>query len=1099
MSASDQTLSDLPSTHVVRGCLARVRRRWLATDLAAGALRLLGITLALLLVLGIVEMLARPGAAWRIGLMLVALGFWLASVWRWLVRPARERITDARAAVKVESAFPQLENALINAVQLAVAVRLPAPALAAAAIDQAALRVQALPVERAVSVTPIKRAAMVLGAAALCFALIAGVKGPAFVAALQQLLRPTAFVPAVGDHPIVSVKPGDCSVLAGGELNVEVEVAPYEGEAPEATLYVREEGAPREQAVKMEMAERVRFLAPLREIRKALVYRVEIGTSQSALYKVSIVERPRVDRIDLSITPPAYTGLKSERYQDVPGDIRAPQGSKVELTAHSDRVVTEGAVVIEETDAVPLTLGGEGQSLTGAFEIKRSGYYTIRLKNAGGHTNAEGAPHKIECIPDRPPAVRIAAPVEKELTLGAGASVPIAVEATDDYGLAEVSVRFKRNREGVEQVLKVWKEFPPPGRAARVQAVLALTPEAGFEAGDTVYYLAEAKDRAQSSRTVAQVIKVIDPKKAKEEKIEALGDVLKRLEMVLQWQNAALAASDRHRDLALKEKKAVPAPEAARVLDAQAKIRAESAEVAKSITPSDKTLSWVREALAGLLADPMPKALVAAERVLKLAAQPADLAGPLNELGAEQRRIVAGLKSILAVLPKVAEAVKEEVDRTQGYDLPNDVKKELEDLKDKLKEFADQQKKTVKASEDLAKKPAEDLSEEEKKEMKALEANQDDWAKFMREAYSDFSKIPKQDFTDPRLLQELLQTYEEVEMAKDALSKKAAEIAVAVEESGVEDAKSLTTHIEKWLPDKPDREKWSMEEPIGDNQTPMAELPKELEDIMGDLMEKEEDLMEEANDLTSKWADSIDKGAGWDAADGPISNMSAQGVTGNQLPNTSEIGGRSGEGRQGKASGEMVGDTATGKGGRKTPTRLSPDPFQAGQINDTSKDPAGGATGGGKSGAPGGEGLEGPVPPNLKLSMERLSGRQAELRNQAERLNLNLKMMNYPSADLEKAIKEMKKFETDTKDGRYENIARQRPVLLKNLKAAQGYTEGVSRIARDGSPNLPRGVQDEILDALSGENAPKGYEDLLKGYYDGLIKGDAKPSPTPKK
>ena len=73
----------------------------------------------------------------------------------------------------------------------------------------------------------------------------------------------------------------------------------------------------------------------------------------------------------------------------------------------------------------------------------------------------------------------------------------------------------------------------------------------------------------------------------------------------------------------------------------------------------------------------------------------------------------------------------------------------------------------------------------------------------------------------------------------------------------------------------------------------MAELPGELEDIIGDLMEKEEDLFDEMEDVSSSAIDSLDKGAGWDATDGPISNNSAKGVTGNRLPNTSEIGGRS--------------------------------------------------------------------------------------------------------------------------------------------------------------------------------------------------------------
>ena len=142
----------------------------------------------------------------------------------------------------------------------------------------------------------------------------------------------------------------------------------------------------------------------------------------------------------------------------------------------------------------------------------------------------------------------------------------------------------------------------------------------------------------------------------------------------------------------------------------------------------------------------------------------------------------------------------------------------------------------------------------------------------------------------------------------------------------------------------------------------MAELPKEMEDIVGKLMEDEEDLFNEMEDASSSWADSLDKGAGWDAMDGPISNNSARGVTGNRLPNTSEIAGRSGEGRQGKSSGEFVGDTAVGKGGRNTPSRLTPDAFVKGQVKDYSKDPVGGATGGGKESGAGGRGLARPRP-----------------------------------------------------------------------------------------------------------------------------------------
>jgi len=260
-------------------------------------------------------------------------------------------------------------------------------------------------------------------------------------------------------------------------------------------------------------------------------------------------------------------------------------------------------------------------------------------------------------------------------------------------------------------------------------------------------------------------------------------------------------------------------------------------------------------------------------------------------------------------------------------ELPPDVKSKLAKLDDKLKELVKQQKKVIEATQALAKVPVEDFTEKEKQLLKDLAATEDDWSRFLADLHSDLSKLPEQDFSNPSLLQEMVEVQTQLKMAEDALTKKSADIAVPLEQLGAEMAKELSTNIEKWLPDTPDRERWSQEEPLTDDMkaAPMAELPGELEDIIGDLMEQEEDLFDEMEDVSSSWADSIDKGAGWDAMDGPISNNSAKGVTGNRLPNTSEVAGRSGEGRSGKSSGEFVGDSAVGKGGRKTPTRLTPD------------------------------------------------------------------------------------------------------------------------------------------------------------------------------
>lgn len=520
----------------------------------------------------------------------------------------------------------------------------------------------------------------------------------------------------------------------------------------------------------------------------------------------------------------------------------------------------------------------------------------------------------------------------------------------------------------------------------------------------------------------------------------------------------------------------------------QMAIRKAIIEVAAGMDVKNSVEKRIRDVLYGLSGNEMIAAIQALERIADTrdAQKVREIAAALT---AAQDKSIRVLEKILGVLSDMEEKAKGEKEDVEGHDLPDDVEEKLRDLLDKLKEFAKEQKKVVDATEDLTKTPVQDFSPEDAQKLKQLEGVEDKWERFMKEMHSDLSKVPEQDFANPDLLKELVQTYSEVEMAKDALSKKATEIAVAHEQSGVELAETMTTHIEKWLLDEPDRQKWNMEEPLQDYETPMAELPSEMEDLIGDLLEEEEDLFEDAEDVSSSWSDSLDKGAGWGTMDGPISNMSAQGVTGNTLPNNSEIGGRSGEGRSGKSSGEFVGENAVGKGGRKTPSRLTPDPFEKGVVNDTSQDPTGGATGGGKVSGAGGEGLEGPIPPEVAQKMGALAGRQAELRNKAERVQLGFKVMNYPTGAMDKTIELMKSVEDNLRAGRYRYVSRQKDILLKGLKGSQSLLKGEIAIKKDRSVALPSYLQDEMIQA-KGESAPAGYDDQLKKYYE--ILSDAK-------
>ena len=530
---------------------------------------------------------------------------------------------------------------------------------------------------------------------------------------------------------------------------------------------------------------------------------------------------------------------------------------------------------------------------------------------------------------------------------------------------------------------------------------------------------------------------------------------------------------------------AVAAPtDVHQLIERQAQIGSTLARIAKGMDAENPAEQRIRAVLYSLSVSETVKAVHALEQIAR-APSPAAAKDEVARLAASQDRIIEIIERVLGIIERLHEEAATPVAEEEGSDLPDDVNDQLRDLADAIKNFCEEQKKVVDATTSLAKTNVEDFTPEQEQQLKQLEAAEQDWAAFLKEAHADLSKLHEQDFSNPSLLKELVEIYTEIEMAADALSQKATEIAVPHEESGLEKAEALEFNLERWLTDTPDRDRWQMEEPLQDYEIPMAELPTELQDIVGDLMEEEEDLLEDIEDATSGWMDSLDKGAGWDAMDGPISNMSARGVTGNRLPNTSEIGGRSGEGRTGKSGGEFVEESAVGKGGRRTPTRLTADPFEKGVVDDRSPDSGGGSTGGGKISGAGSEGLEGPIPPEISQKMKALAGRQAELHNKAERIELAFKVMGYPTEPIENSVRAMKEMEDALLRARYGAVSRQRHVLLKNLEDTRSFLVGEARVQRDLTVNLPPELQKEMRDGM-GDPSPKEYEQLLRAYFKAL-------------
>ena len=349
----------------------------------------------------------------------------------------------------------------------------------------------------------------------------------------------------------------------------------------------------------------------------------------------------------------------------------------------------------------------------------------------------------------------------------------------------------------------------------------------------------------------------------------------------------------------------------------------------------------------------------------------------------------------------------------------------------------------------------------------------------IRDLRKEVNKLPSITIPYSTLREEVNKIWSDVEKAEELYSSRVKVMKVSREEIGLDLAEKIMEDLEMWLPDTPDRLRWELEEPLEPVDVPMAELPETLEDLIGELLESEEELLWDAEDLTSSWADSL-SAAGWAVMDGPISNFSARGKTGNVLPNINEITGRSGEGRTGPTSGELVQETVQGLGGRKTPLRYTPDQPMEGVIKEEGSVPAGGGTTLGGKVAGGGEGgLPGAAVPDYLEDLKRLERASINIMNMAQKVNWSLYRMGYPVKKMERVIQNLRESEEAFRKKDLRTFLRKhRDVLFNLAEIKEGIREWKGGKGEKVSPLYPFPLTRQEI-----EEFPPEYRQLIEEYF----------------
>ena len=416
----------------------------------------------------------------------------------------------------------------------------------------------------------------------------------------------------------------------------------------------------------------------------------------------------------------------------------------------------------------------------------------------------------------------------------------------------------------------------------------------------------------------------------------------------------------------------------------------------------------------------------------------------------------------------------------------DDVKKTLEEAKDVLDAMEKKQAAITSTVREI--KANANMDDEAKEELAKAAKEHEEMLDMIEKTANDLYQFPELPLCN-ELNSKMREIFEDVTQARDSEKAEAVEIAVQ-KEDGILDAirntKERIDDVEMWLPDTPDHFVWNMESFDTDEfpEIPLVELPEELEDIVGELLDQDNQIDDQSQDGTGNNI-VADAEMGWAIMDGNMPSFAAKGKTGNTRPNDNEMTGRSGSGREGQANGELVENHVKGYEGRETHARRTQDQFQKGMVTeDKDSTMKARATGGGKLG---GEseaiGMFGNAPRrDLHTAAHGTNPRQ--IRKETEAMYASARMLYVNPGNLGEAARELRAAENRPPDLKELNSLRKR--VLRNLSDTQVSAQSGAILplpVASGSRQGGSAAADINLDNVSDE-----YKGLINNYYRSLDK-----------
>jgi len=387
---------------------------------------------------------------------IIAYALWLLR--KRLVLPLSRRIEDADVANLVERRFPGLASSLISAVRFARGEvgrsETNSPTLIESVVSEAAARVAAVDFGAVLNPSRAKRAVGVI-ALVLLLGTAATLAAPDLTGlwfARNVLLKNVDWPRRT--HLLVDVEGNELVGALGDDILIEATAQGVQPRVVEFNYKTASGKRGRETMVTIGSAGAYRYRYTMPAAQEDFEFYLVGGDDQTEPIQVRLMERPHIQSTSMHIEPPAYARLEPIELGDGQRAAQVLPGSTVVLKATTNKPVVRAELLgggktvaqafgnHDETAAPALDSLPSTTSLEVTVHPTETSTYEFALVGRHGLENKKPVRFSIRVIKDEPPRARVRLEGAGEM-ITADAVLPMAIEASDAYGLAELTLVYR--------------------------------------------------------------------------------------------------------------------------------------------------------------------------------------------------------------------------------------------------------------------------------------------------------------------------------------------------------------------------------------------------------------------------------------------------------------------------------------------------------------------------------------------------------------------------------------------------------------------------------------------------------------------------------